>query len=239
METKPEHNTPECAARVSTTLIGMLGRPGCGKGTQCRWLAQTFAIEQISIGEVLRAEMDREGSQYAATIRENMLAGTVGPKEVTIPLLKSHVVAASAAGAKVLVLDGFPRTLDQLESFEDVVGRLDFVILLDCSADMIFDRLLPRGRFDDNVDNIRRRLLTFDTTTAKVIHEFTVQGRIKIVDAARPVERVSDQLASIFDSLDAARREHSAPGCSKTPVEVCSVASPEIMGRDDGGVNED
>lgn len=104
MEPKAEATSSDKPAPFM--LVGVLGRPGAGKGTQCQWLSRMFAVEHISIGDVLRAEMEREGSPYAATIRQNMLAGTVGPKEVTIPILKSHIMAASDAGVKVFVVDG-------------------------------------------------------------------------------------------------------------------------------------
>lgn len=87
-------------------VIGVLGGPGSGKGTQCSLLAQTFKLKHISIGDVMRQEMKREGSEYAAIIEQNMRAGTVAPKEITIPILKSHMLAASRQGTDLFVLDG-------------------------------------------------------------------------------------------------------------------------------------
>jgi UMP-CMP kinase len=49
-------------------LIGMLGGPGSGKSSQCRLLAQTFKVEHVSVGDLLRVEMNREGSPHAVTI---------------------------------------------------------------------------------------------------------------------------------------------------------------------------
>lgn len=219
-------------SRASFTLIGILGRPGAGKGTQCQRLSRMFAVEHISIGDVLRAEMERKGSPHAAMIRQNMLAGTVGPKEVTIPILKSHIVTLSDAGAKVFLLDGewhsvpvhrrkdrseyqqtnylvlpgFPRNLDQLQYFESLVGPINFIILLECGERVALDRLLSRGRFDDNVDNIRCRLLTFDHTTSKVVEAFTSRERCKTVNAEMSVEGVDDQLAEIFNNLQITKR---------------------------------
>lgn len=87
-------------------VIGVLGGPGSGKGTQCTLLAQTFKLNHISIGDVMRQEMKREGSEYASIIEQNMRAGTVAPKEITIPILKSHMLAASCQGADLFILDG-------------------------------------------------------------------------------------------------------------------------------------
>lgn len=91
-------------------VIGVLGGPGSGKGTQCQWLARTFKVQHISIGDVLRAEMNRPQSPHAAIIRQNMLSGTVGPKEVTVGILKSHILRSMQEGTYVFVLDGEPTT---------------------------------------------------------------------------------------------------------------------------------
>lgn len=90
----------------SFSVIGVLGGPGSGKGTQCKLLAQVFKFSHISIGDVMRQEMKREGSEYATIIEQNMRAGTVAPKEITIPILKSHMLAASRQGMDLFILDG-------------------------------------------------------------------------------------------------------------------------------------
>ncbi len=95
------HSEPKTFA-----VIGILGGPGSGKGTQCRLLSETFKLAHISIGDVLRAELEREDSENAAIIEQNMRAGTVGPKEVTIGILKSHMLEASQRGTDLFVLGG-------------------------------------------------------------------------------------------------------------------------------------
>lgn len=59
----------------ATTLgmVGWTGGPVSGKGTQCQRLSQAHGIVHISIGDVLRQEISRPESQYAETIRENMM----------------------------------------------------------------------------------------------------------------------------------------------------------------------
>lgn len=89
-----------------TFLIGLLGPPGSGKGTQCHWLARTFDLEHISICTILRAKMDRPGSASAAIIRQNMTNGTAGPKELTVGIIKSHITQSLEAGQRVFILDG-------------------------------------------------------------------------------------------------------------------------------------
>lgn len=54
MEPKAEATSSDKPAPFM--LVGVLGRPGAGKGTQCQWLSRKFAVEHISIGNVLRLE---------------------------------------------------------------------------------------------------------------------------------------------------------------------------------------
>jgi UMP-CMP kinase len=84
----------------------MLGGPGSGKGTQCQMLSQVFELAHISIGDVLRQEISRPGSEYADIIRENMMAGRVGPKEITISILRDHIRRSVAKGTRAFILDG-------------------------------------------------------------------------------------------------------------------------------------
>jgi UMP-CMP kinase len=94
---------------IKPTIIGILGGPGSGKGTQCRLMCESFEMEHLSIGDVLRDEIDRRDSPYASIIKENMLAGTVGPKEITISLLHSRMTESIKNETTIFVLDGrFP-----------------------------------------------------------------------------------------------------------------------------------
>ncbi|KAI0200960.1 P-loop containing nucleoside triphosphate hydrolase protein [Astrocystis sublimbata] len=148
----------------------------------------------------MRQEMKREGSEYASIIEQNMRAGTVAPKEVTIPILKSHMLAESRQGTDLFVLDGFPRNLDQAQFFEDTVAPIQFVIVLECPDAILIDRLLPRERFDDSLENIHRRLHTFRQTTSKVLHLFHGRGKVKTVKADDDVESIHQQLVEILQS---------------------------------------
>ncbi|KAL8357545.1 hypothetical protein RB598_002382 [Gaeumannomyces tritici] len=179
----------------------MLGGPGSGKGLQCQRLVRSFDVEHISIGDVLRDEMSREGSGYAAVIRENMVVGTVGPKETTVGILKSRILASAAKGARVFLLDGFPRNLDQSDYFEAVVCPIKTVILLECSDEVMLARLLPRARFDDVPENIQRRIRTFRATTSLVVDSFRERGKVQVVDAEETPDQVAAAVSDLFSEL--------------------------------------
>ncbi|KAI0802149.1 adenylate kinase-domain-containing protein [Xylaria sp. FL0064] len=183
-------------------VIGILGGPGSGKGTQCRLLSKRFILGHISVGDVLRAEMEREGSEHAAIIEQNMRAGTVGPKEVTIGILKSHILEASQKSINLFVLDGFPRNREQAQYFEEMVAPIEMVIVLECPDEVLIDRLLPRGRFDDKLENIRKRIRTFHETTSQVIKVYEDRGKVQTIKADSSIEAVNVQLTHLLEARE-------------------------------------
>ncbi|KAI0426836.1 adenylate kinase-domain-containing protein [Xylaria sp. FL1042] len=183
-------------------VIGILGGPGSGKGTQCRLLSGRFRFDHISIGDVLRAEVKREGSEHAGVIEQNMRVGTVGPKEVTVGILKSHILEAAQRGTKLFVLDGFPRNLEQAQYFEETIAPIELVIVLECPDNVLIDRLLPRGRFDDNLENICKRIRTFRETTSQVISFYEDKGKVKTIKAEGTIQAVTMQIARLLEDRE-------------------------------------
>ncbi|KAI8669923.1 hypothetical protein NCS56_00795800 [Fusarium sp. Ph1] len=182
-------------------LFGMLGGPGSGKSSQCRLLAQTFKVEHVRVGDLLRAEMNREGSPYAATIRGNMMKGTIGPKELTVGLLKSHILQRFEQGMRVFIIDGFPRNVLQLQHFKAEVGALQWLLCLDCSEETLMQRLLPWGRFDDHAETIQGRLRTFNVSTLEDVEYFRGQGKLKVLNGEQTMATVHEQLKEILSEV--------------------------------------
>ena len=104
----------------SRFLPGSLpGGPGSGKGTQCANIVRDYGFVHLSAGDLLREEV-ASGSEEGKEIDAMMKEGKIVPQEVTIRLLKKAMAKASS---KKFLIDGFPRKLDQAETFENEVGR--------------------------------------------------------------------------------------------------------------------
>ncbi|KAH6838529.1 adenylate kinase-domain-containing protein [Chaetomium sp. MPI-CAGE-AT-0009] len=181
----------------------MLGGPGSGKGTQCQMLSQKFDLVHISLGDVLRQEINRPGSQYADMIRENMIAGRLGPKEIIVSILRDHMLRSLAQGPHGFILDGFPRDKERYDYFVQSVGPITLLIVLDCPESTMIERLTlsDRNRFDDNMDSIRRRIETFQETTSEVIDDFRGRNKLYMVNSDQKPEVVGLQLEAILDGL--------------------------------------
>jgi signal recognition particle GTPase len=80
--------------RSELSVVFVLGGPGSGKGTHCKKLAESHQMEHLSVGDVLRSEVDNQNSKYGHIIRQNMEEGRVGPMEITVELLDKAIKAA-------------------------------------------------------------------------------------------------------------------------------------------------
>lgn len=99
-----------------------MGPPGAGKGTQGDLLASRFDIPRYSTGDILRATR-RDGSEIGRKARDYMDAGELVPDDVILGLVRAVLTSADAADG--YVLDGFPRTVAQARSLNDLLEKAD------------------------------------------------------------------------------------------------------------------
>lgn len=122
-----------------------MGVPGAGKGTQAALLTQALGVPRISTGDILR-EAVQDGSPLGRKVRGNLQAGTLVPDETISALVAERLGRPDAHGG--FVLDGFPRTLDQVSSLDRVLAGLgaglDSVFMLTASEREIVSRLTGR-----------------------------------------------------------------------------------------------
>jgi len=172
-------------------VIFVLGGPGAGKGTQCANLVKDFGFLHLSAGDLLRAEQAREGSDFGELIATHIKEGKIVPMEVTLKLLEK----AMAEGSHSLVLiDGFPRQMDQALEFEKLITPCRAVLYFQCSEEAMLQRLLIRGetsgRADDNQASIIKRFRTFHETSMPVIEYFQSKGKVITIDTLDSVDNV-------------------------------------------------
>ena len=124
----------------------ILGAPGSGKGSQCKWITRDYNVPHISTGDIFRKNIS-EGTELGKKAKEYMDKGALVPDELVIDLLKSRLDEADCASQGFL-LDGFPRTLSQAEALSEYLESkdiaLDKVINLDVPDEEIMSRALNR-----------------------------------------------------------------------------------------------
>lgn len=176
----------------------LLGPPGAGKGTQASLLSDALKIPHISTGDLFRASISN-GTDLGKQAQEYMDAGKLVPTEVTANMVRDRLNQDDARNG--FLLDGFPRTIEQAELLEkmlqDAGTKLDAVVNYVVSEDVVVDRMLARGRNDDNEETIRTRLEVYRTETAPLIEHY--QDILVNIDAEGTVEDIS---TTTLDALD-------------------------------------
>jgi adenylate kinase len=183
----------------------IMGPPGAGKGTQARRVSEHYGIPAISTGDMFRA-MKTSDTPLARQLRAIMESGGLVSDEITNAIVAERLTQPDCAAG--FLLDGYPRTLQQVEALEDFLATtgesLDAVISLQADVDELVDRLLKRaeieGREDDTADTIRRRQLIFAQETEPLLEVYRGRGLLVEVDGLGAIEEVSARLFAALDS---------------------------------------
>ncbi len=124
----------------------ILGAPGSGKGSQCKWITKDYDVPHISTGDILRKNI-ADGTPLGLEAKEYMDKGALVPDELVINLLKNRLQEADCK-EKGFLLDGFPRTLDQAKALDSYLTEnglsIDKVINLHVPDEEIMGRALNR-----------------------------------------------------------------------------------------------
>lgn len=96
-------------------VVFVLGGPGAGKGTMCALAEVQLGWTHVSTGDLLRAEQEA-GRPTTEIIKEYIAAGKLVPNEIVVRLLKDAMeVTTRTTGKRNFLIDGFPRSLSNLE----------------------------------------------------------------------------------------------------------------------------
>lgn len=191
---------PRCSLKLPPVIF-VLGGPGSGKGTQCARLEAEFGLKQVCVGDLLRREAEKDtelGRGVADTIRE----GGIVPGKVTMRLLRD-TLASQGTACKGVLIDGFPRAMDQALEFERLVTKCEFVIFFSCDEKELILRLMRRGktsgREDDNIEVVEKRMRTYMRQTLPVVEYYRRKGLLREIDGARNPSDVYNATRALFE----------------------------------------
>jgi adenylate kinase len=123
----------------------LLGAPGSGKGTQAAFLESELGVKHIAAGDLFRENL-RDRTPLGLRAEEYMTRGALVPDEITIAMLRERLQRPDAKAG--VLLDGFPRTMEQAialsEMLETLDRQIDGVLYVDVPDDSLIDRLSGR-----------------------------------------------------------------------------------------------
>jgi len=177
--------------------IILIGIQGSGKSTQGNLLSKKLGIPYLSTGHIFR-EMAKEKTPLGRKVKEIMTAGLLQPDDLTVQVVESYLKRPEYA--KGYIMDGFPRTLEQVEKFQNGVDK---VVCLNISDKEALSRLAYQNdgtRPDDSVAAIEKRIELFHQVTQPVIDHYKQKDMLFEVDGEQTIKVIHEQIVKALEN---------------------------------------
>lgn len=181
------------------TRLLIMGPPGAGKGTQAVGLSERIGGAHISTGDIFRENVANQ-TELGTTAQKYMDAGQYVPDEVTNAMVRDRL---RQPDAESFVLDGYPRTVDQVGELDailaDLGAELDGVVLLVVDdREELVQRIIKRaetsGRADDTEEVIRRRQDVYNAETAALVPIYRERGLLREVNGIGDIDEIAARI---------------------------------------------
>jgi adenylate kinase len=180
-------------------FIVFIGPPGVGKGTQSKRLAKHLGIPHLSTGDMLRAAC-ANGGELGYQVGQFLNQGKLVSDQMVNDIVDCRLREDDCV--KGCLFDGFPRTLVQARSLEEILARLnqrlDLVLELKAEEEELSRRMLQRAnkehRSDDSPETIKNRLQIYRTETAPLIGFYQRKGLLTSVEGMGSQDEVFNRI---------------------------------------------
>ncbi|OGE74226.1 MAG: hypothetical protein A3I07_00935 [Candidatus Doudnabacteria bacterium RIFCSPLOWO2_02_FULL_42_9] len=180
-------------------IIVFMGAPGSGKGTQTKLLSSKLGYEFFSTGELSR-EYAKQDSELGQKIKSIIDQGIILPIEIIRQIfIKKFESILNASG---VILDGYPRTIEQVQLLEELMKKYNIqnilAVFLDADREKLVKRLLLRSelekRADDDINAMTTRFDEYMTKTAPVKDYYERKGLLVHINGDQPIEAVQQEI---------------------------------------------
>ncbi|MDO8498974.1 MAG: nucleoside monophosphate kinase [bacterium] len=168
------------------------GPQGSGKTTQAKALAKKLGLCLIEVGAMLR-ERVKKGDPWSLEVRKTLDEGQLMDDQLVSRLVKKRISESDCQQG--FVSDGYPRTFSQ--HLECDAG-FDKVLYLKISDEEAIKRLLKRGREDDNLPAIEKRLTWYHEETKPLLDYYQDLGILVTINGERPIKEVAKEIEGYF-----------------------------------------
>ena len=184
-----------------SNLVIFLGPPGAGKGTQAAKIAKEKNLAHISTGDMLREHVSN-GTELGNMAKTLLDQGKLVPDSLVIEMLIERLNSDDCKNGAIL--DGFPRTIAQAESLDEISNqfKISKVIVFDANHEELVRRILHRGetsgRSDDTEESISVRLKVYELDTAPLIDHYKQKNLVVNINAIGEVDNIYNLISGEF-----------------------------------------
>ena len=184
--------------------IILFGPPGAGKGTQSKYLVNKLKAFQISTGDLLREEINKNTNIGKAIIND-MNEGKFVSDEIVNKLIENLV--SDPQKKNKLIFDGYPRKLSQAKNLELLLTKsnqnIDLILFLNVDKETIIKRLQKRKiiekRSDDETGTIIRRYENYMKTTQPVLNFYSKNPNFREINGGMEIDEITRKIDTFIN----------------------------------------
>ncbi len=191
------------ADRVKVNII-IFGPPGAGKGTQAKFLVEKLNSFQVSTGDMLRDEINKD-TEIGKKIINNMNEGKFVNDEIVNKLLEQIIFDEKKKNK--LIFDGYPRTINQAKNLDGLLTKsnqkINYIFFLNVNKDSIIKRIEKRKivekRSDDNANTILKRYDIYMNETKPILDFYSSKKEFHEIDGSLKIDEIRGKINDIIN----------------------------------------
>ena len=184
--------------------IILFGPPGAGKGTQAKYLVKKLDAFQISTGDLLRDEINKN-TEIGKKISDDMKEGKFISDEIVNKIIKDLIFDPKKKNK--FIFDGYPRSITQAKNLDRLLEeshqKIDLIFFLNVNKDIILKRIEKRklieNRTDDSLDTIVKRYDKYMETTKPVLDFYSKNQNFKEIDGSQEIDEITRKIDTFIN----------------------------------------
>ena len=182
----------------------LFGPPGAGKGTQAKYLVKKLNNFQVSTGEMLREEIQKN-SEIGKKIVNDMNDGKFVSDQIVNTLIAK--ILGDPKKKNRLIFDGYPRSLSQAKNLDKLLKEynqtIDFIFFLNVDKEVILRRIKNRKiieqRSDDDQKTFVKRYNTYMATTKPVLDFYSKNPHFYEIDGSSEIAEITAKIDNFIN----------------------------------------